>query len=379
MPSQTARVNDTVDEATQKLGSFWSRKPSSRADESTELALPRRALDVSRYDLGEVVGEGGMGRVLLAKDRALERAVAVKMLWAPTDDDRKRFVRECAIAGRLEHPNIVPLYDAGVDGDGKPYLAMRYIEGQTLRDVVTKLRANDAATMKRFSLEARCRVALQLLSALEFAHARGILHRDIKPENVMVGPFDEVLLVDWGIACTPEESAHESQRGLGTLRYMSPEQAHEDALDARSDLYSLSVLLYELFTLEHPIGVIGDARAVIAIAERVPKDAELLRTPGHSVVPRALSLVIMKGLEKSRDARWPSSAAMARAIEAVLAGDAPIVCPHTAYARGLTAVGRVLDRFPRVTYLATAVILALAGVGIATVAGAVADLVRSTS
>ena len=343
-----------LDETATMIDGFLEQRARARSP------LP----DVARYAFGREIGKGGMGSVMLAEDRALARPVAVKVLQVVDDVQRRRFAREAAIAGRLEHPNIVPLYDAGVDDAGKPYLAMRWIEGETLRAVIERLAAGDVAAHKHYTLEARCRIVLQLLAALKLAHARDVIHRDIKPENVMIGPFGEVFLVDWGIACSPAET-HAAHVVHGTPRYMSPEQANGEPLDARSDVYSLSVLCYELLTLTHPLGKLppGAIAKAIAIAQTKPKAAELVRAKGQPAIPRGLSLVVMQGLEKDREQRWPSAVAMERALALFLAGASPIVCPHTAYARGLGAVGHVLDAWPRLTYAVTALVLTLAAWG----------------
>ncbi len=325
-----------------------------------------------RYTRGKALGQGGMGTVLLAEDTALARTVAMKVLRLDSDENRLLLAREAGIAGRLEHPNIVPLYDAGVDADGHAFLTMRFVEGETLAAIIRRLVAGDAATHHQYNLPARCRIVLQLLSALELAHARGIIHRDIKPDNVMIGPFGEVFLVDWGIAGPPEEAP--PSEIVGTPRYMSPEQGAGSApLDLRSDLYSLSVLFYELLTLLHPLGELPESTGakLEALARRTPTPAEDVRARHQPVVPRALSLLVMKGLERDRAARWASAREMADAIDEFLAGNARVVCPHTAYARGLTIIGRVLDAAPRLVYLATGIVIALAAFGATTLVSTV--------
>lgn len=346
----------TLEDAASAVGAWLRRDPAAPV--------------VERYHTRQELGAGGMGRVLLAEDKALMRPVAMKVLHRagdPASDEhqRKRFSREAGIAGRLEHPNIVPVYDAGVDDNGAPYMTMRYVEGVTLRVIIDRLRAGDAETVRAWPLEARCRVVMQLLSALSLAHARGVLHRDIKPDNVMIGPFGEVFLVDWGIACAPEESAADERGVVGTVAYMSPEQAEGKELDARSDLYALSVLFYELLTLRHPCGDLPRATMpqLLAAQSRPMLAAEHVRTKGNTVVPRALSLVVMQGLERDRDKRFPSASAMEAAVQAHLAGQAPVVCPHTAYARGLSFLGHVLDAWPRFTIVLTLATVSLALVG----------------
>jgi eukaryotic-like serine/threonine-protein kinase len=223
-------------------------------------ALPD--LGGTRYRLMKRIGSGGMGTVYLAEDSVLGRRVALKVLDVPgaADEFAARLLREAHVLARLEHPGIVPVHDAGTLADGRPFYAMKFVEGERLDQLVQGIT----------SVPERLRLFQKICEAVAFAHAHGILHRDLKPENVMVGPFGEVLVMDWGIAKILNDGpgsdtgdqpdagtqAHRGQSAragvttehgtvLGTPGFMAPEQARGDvaSLDRRADIYSLGAVL----------------------------------------------------------------------------------------------------------------------------------------
>jgi serine/threonine protein kinase len=246
----------------------------------TASALPDLA--GTRYRLIERVGGGGMGTVYLAEDSVLGRRVALKILDLPElrADLSARLLREAQILGRLEHPGIVPVHDAGTLADGRPFYAMKFVEGERLDMLARRIDA----------IPDRLRIFQRICEAVAFAHARGILHRDLKPENVMVGPFGEVLVMDWGVAkILREDPALRGDRAgipvensqnapaetkpfrtahgtiLGTAGYMAPEQARGeiDRLDERADIYSLGAILVFLVSGKKPA-----PKAVLAISQK---------------------------------------------------------------------------------------------------------------
>jgi tRNA A-37 threonylcarbamoyl transferase component Bud32 len=282
--------------------------------------LEGRILD-GRYQLGSLLGAGGMARVYLATDRVLERQVAVKVL-SPSDAQDpvfvERFRREARAAARLSHPNIVAVFDSGSDAD-QPYLVMEYVPGQSL----AQLLARQGRLAPRRAVE----LAIQVCAALAAAHAQGLVHRDIKPANVLVSPDGKVKVTDFGIV---KASAATTLTGtgtvLGTAAYLSPEQAQGGPVDARSDLYGLGCVLYELLCGSPPFGS-GADRSPVAIATRhvsEPPEPPSARNP--QVAP-ALETVMLTTLAKDPAQRYQSAVELQHALERVLAGDAAPALP----------------------------------------------------
>lgn len=329
-----------------------------------------------RYTGQEVVGSGGMGEVRRVEDADLNRAVAMKVL--KSKDDLERFIAEAQITSQLEHPNLLPVHDIGVDADGNLFFTMQYVgTGTTLEDVVAKLRKGDPETHARFTFRRRVQLIQQVCHALHYAHDRGVVHRDIKPSNIMLGTHGEVYLVDWGIAKLLDGSdepqpkselapAEEEGQILGTLAYMAPEQlrGEVEGVDGVTDLYALSAVLYELLSLRYYLDRIATGATLYAIINTTPLDAESYDDPINGRVPRALSRICRKGLQKERAARFQSAPELERALQLWLEGRAPIVCPGTAMQRGLSALSTAIDGSPT---LLPAALLTGAGLAFAAV------------
>ena len=220
------------------------------------MAEPRRL--GGRYEIGPVLGYGGMAEVLRGRDVRLGRDVAVKILRPDLARDpafQARFRREAQSAAALNHPAIVAVYDTGEDaqnGVTTPYIVMEYVEGRTLREVLQ----TEGALMPVRSLE----IVAGVCSALQYSHAAGIIHRDIKPANVMLTPSGAIKVMDFGIARAVTAAAAtmtQTAAVIGTAQYLSPEQARGEVVDARSDIYSTGCLLYELLTGRPPF--VGDS------------------------------------------------------------------------------------------------------------------------
>src|SRR5437588_5188715 len=257
-----------------------------------------RAATIARYRVGRLIGAGGMGEVYLAEDEVLQRKVALKLLPARFTQDQervRRFQREARAASALNHPNILTIYEIG-HADSVHYIATEYIEGQTLREVMASRRLTIAEVID---------IATGVANALAAAHDAGIVHRDIKPENIMLRPDGYVKVLDFGLAKLMDDGVSDSATGqvLGTLIYISPEQARGQQPDARSDLYSLGAVMYEMIT-GAPV-VRGDNFLDLAIAIA----NERARAPSASAanVPPELDRIVLKALEKDRDARYPSA------------------------------------------------------------------------
>ncbi len=274
-----------------------------------------------RYEVGALLGRGGMAEVHVARDTRLGRVVAVKLLRSDLARDpsfQARFRREAQAAAGLNHPSIVAVYDTGADhvlehGGAQvdlPWIVMEYVEGRTLRDVLR--------TDHPLSTTEALSITEGVLGALEYSHTKGIVHRDIKPANVMITPAGEVKVMDFGIARAVSDSSAtltQTSAVMGTAQYLSPEQARGETVDARSDLYSTGCLLFEILTGRPPFT--GDAPVAVAyqhVSEQ-PKPPSAL-APG---IPPAVDQVVLMALSKDREHRYQSAADFAddlrRAVE----------------------------------------------------------------
>jgi len=393
-PAQDQTVRD---EANAALGANVTYATPGRATTGAGKAavLPRVAGEAlvhdgrERYAIKRVLGAGGMGEVALAEDQDIGRSVAVKYLHAPSDGALvARFVEEIHTVGSLEHPNIVPIHDVGVDDQGRYFFVMKHVEGETIENVIEKLAAGDPAYHARYTFTARVELFMGLLRALQFAHARGFVHRDIKPANVMVGKFGEVVLMDWGVAkatkstsapapampdalaeALPNERARlfTTRTGslIGTPAYMSPEQARGDieAIDERSDLYSACVLFHELLTLHHYMEdrqTLADMLQAI-IAGNVNVVSFSNANPAQGAVPAELLYICSRGLRKEPGERFQSAAEMIDQLAATLDGRVKVQCPVTLTKRMTRELGRFVDRHPflGVSFVGTGVLLLL--------------------
>jgi eukaryotic-like serine/threonine-protein kinase len=258
------------------------------------------------FELGAVLGTGGMGKVVSARQTALDRAVAAKFLKTP-DGDSTALLREAIVTGRLEHPNIVPVHLLAVTGDGAPFFAMKRVEGTPWSDTLARGQP----------LEEALEVLIKVCDAVSFAHARGVLHRDIKPDNVLVGSFGEVYLVDWGLAVSLEPDrvlplAREADFA-GTPAYMAPEMAagHGGALCVQSDVYLLGATLYEVLTGRLPHRAPTPAGVVSVALEGNPP---LFESP----VPPELASICRRAMAKAPMERFPTAVAFKQALTSYL-------------------------------------------------------------
>jgi eukaryotic-like serine/threonine-protein kinase len=270
-----------------------------------------------RYQVVRKLGAGGMANVYLAEDQELGRRVAIKILNDRHANDEQfveRFRREAKNAAALSHPNIVSIYDRG-EAEGTYYIAMEYLDGRSLKELI--LSRGPAP------LNVAIEYVRQILSALRFAHRHGIVHRDIKPHNVLVDAEGRVKVTDFGIARAGTSQMTEAGSIVGTAQYLSPEQARGTAVDQRSDLYSLGIVLYELVTGTLPFN--GDTPVEIAM-KHLSQTPEL---PSHlrPELPRELDLVVTRALAKDPDERYQSAEEMDADLERLARGAA--VSPET--------------------------------------------------
>lgn len=279
-----------------------------------------------RYELGELIGRGGMAEVRVAVDKRLGRTVAVKIMRSDLANDEiflSRFRREAHAIAQMNNPNIVNIYDSGEESviaengleERLPYLVMEYIKGKTLRDI---LKMNGALSQRDAE-----QVMLGVLNALEYSHRMGIIHRDIKPGNIMISEQGLVKVMDFGIARALDDSATtmtQSQGVVGTAQYLSPEQARGEQVDMRSDLYSAGCVLYEMLTGRPPF--IGDSAVAIAY-QHVSEVATPLSTlvPG---MPAMWDKICAKAMAKDRQNRYATALEFKNDILAFMNGGVPV-------------------------------------------------------
>ncbi len=252
-----------------------------------------------RYELTHLIARGGMAQVYRAMDRQLDRPVALKVLFPELSVDRtfvERFRREAQAAANLSHPNIVPVFDWGED-DGSYFIVMEYVEGRPLSAVL-----RDPQRLPPIQIAT---IGAGVAAALAFAHRHGVVHRDVKPGNVLITPEGDVKVTDFGIAraVNTEESLTQTGAVMGTAAYFSPEQAEGKGVDARSDIYSLGVVLYEMAVGRPPFT--GDSP--VAVASKHVRDTPVLPREINPAVPVALEAVVMKAMAKNPDDRYGSA------------------------------------------------------------------------
>src|SRR3954447_26748412 len=272
-----------------------------------------------RYELGEILGFGGMSEVHLARDLRLHRDVAVKVLRADLARDPSfylRFRREAQNAAALNHPAIVAVYDTGeaeMATGPLPYIVMEYVDGVTLRDIVH----TEGPMPSKRAIE----VIADACQALNFSHQHGIIHRDVKPANIMISKAGAVKVMDFGIAraLADANSVTQTAAVIGTAQYLSPEQARGEKVDARSDVYSLGCVLYEILTGEPPF--VGDSPVAVAY-QHVREDPVPPSQKNPSLSPE-LDAVVLKALAKNPDKRYQTAAEMRTDLVRVHNGEAP--------------------------------------------------------
>jgi len=280
-----------------------------------------------RYELGEELGRGAMGVVLLATDRDLHRDVALKMLLpeeAKRPGARASLLREARLAGGLEHPNIVPVHEIGTMEEGEPFFTMRKLDGRSLAAILEGLRAGDTALAERYGRVRLLTVFIQICMAVEFAHARGVVHRDLKPGNIVLGDFGEVQLLDWGIAQKVDEPVPLLEVGLsltGTPGYMAPEQILSEGggvASPRTDVYALGSILYELLTRHRPFEHPDPEEVMVQCCSEDPLPPSR-RAPRRSIPPE-LDDICLHALRRDPSRRTATARELAHQLEQFLEG-----------------------------------------------------------
>ncbi len=322
--------------ATIELRRLQSDAPSDMslapAQRAVRDMLPAELLREKKYDIGAVVARGGMGAILDAKEAAIKRRVAMKVMLDTNDaGDIARFVAEAQVTGQLEHPNIVPVHELGVDENGQVFYTMQMVRGITLKKVLELLAKGVAETVKKFPLSALLTVFQKVCDAIAFAHSKGVIHRDLKPENLLLGDFGSVLVMDWGLAkvLDPNRAAASVAPGqdlrsivhtapgdantgsmtltgtiMGTPQYMAPEQARGEieTLDARTDIYALGAILFHILFLRTPVSG-SDAMQIVGKVGR--GEVEWPAAKELRAAPDSLLAVCRKALALDPAARYP--------------------------------------------------------------------------
>jgi WD40 repeat protein/serine/threonine protein kinase len=332
----------------------------------------------NKFTIVEELNRGGMGVVLRGRDKGLHREVAIKVIRDQDNQhQRSRFIKEAQITGQLEHPNIVPVHEFGLDESGRMFFAMKLVRGRNLAEVLEDHRVDPERAMREFPLFKMVGILVQVCNAIAFAHSRGVIHRDLKPSNIMLGDFGEVMLMDWGLAKVGDPAAIGTQRAtdrhvaptgeestratvgrfedtvdgavIGTPAYMPPEQAAGmiSQMDARSDVYALGAILYEILTLEPPISG-HDLKDVLRKAMMGAIVTPSVRASDR-VIPKDLEAIAMKALDTSPDSRYPGASLMRADLENFLEGRAVTARADSV----LEALGKVVRRH-RITSTAVA-------------------------
>ncbi len=295
-----------------------AREPANPAPSAwaSQPAAPERALAMGeltagsvlggRYEIIKMLGEGGMGAVYKARDREVDRFVALKVIrpeLANRTEILKRFKQELILARQITHKNVIRIFDLG-QADGIKFITMEFVEGQDLHGLLEENHP--------FTLEQKVKIIIQVCLALDAAHAEEVVHRDLKPHNIMIENTGRVVVMDFGIARSMEQHGMTSTGALiGTPAYMSPEQAKGEKLDTRSDLFSLGVVFYELLTGKAPY----EADTLMGLLVKRVQERPIPPIDRNPEVPQALSDIVMKSLAVDREHRYQSATAIAKDLE----------------------------------------------------------------
>jgi serine/threonine-protein kinase len=313
-----------------------------------------------RYARRKRLGEGGMGEVLLLRDGWIGRDVAMKFVrggHGSRSDARSRFLREARIQGQLEHPSVVPVYDLGRNAKGELYFTMKRVKGMTLAEIIDGLQRDQQEVTSRYSTRQLLGALSHVCLTVAFAHARGVVHRDLKPSNIMLGDFGEVYVLDWGIAKVagaadatasprnavadePAQVTTEAGALIGTPGYMAPEQVRSETVDARTDIYALGAILFELLALEplHGGSVLEKLTASLA-----PLHARPSRRTSR-VVPPELDDVCVRATAFDPGDRYESARQMHEVIERYLDGERDVDRRREAARAAVSAAEAALAR-----------------------------------
>ena len=313
-----------------------------------------------KYSINKLIAKGGMAVVFEAKDKNCRRKVALKVIHNAHSKNPEvihRFIEEAQIAAQLDHPNILPIYDLNIDGQEKPYYAMKMVKGFTLEEVIQKIRSENEEFVKEYTLNKLLQIFIKICEAVDFAASKGVIHRDLRPENIMIGKFGEVFIMDWGIAKildgkekkdqNPAESLDNiiesikqddhfeiatTMQGqiLGTPSFMAPEQVFSENgdIDQRADVFALGGILYNMLVLDNPHEEMNIKELLRnKIAGKIPTPEKRAAKTGYRLshlpgfkIPSGLSSVCKKAMEINPEQRYQSAKELQNDIEAYING-----------------------------------------------------------
>jgi len=283
--------------------------------ETPAQAIPKGSLVAGKYRIIEEIGRGGMGIVYKAEDIKLKRTVALKFLphqWISDADSRERFIHEAQAASALDHPNICTIYEIEETEDGRMYIAMAFYEGESLREKIKRepLKSEEAVA-----------IAIQVARGMAKAHQKGIVHRDIKPANILITNDGIAKIVDFGLAkLAGQVKLTREGTTIGTVAYMSPEQARGEVIDQRTDIWSLGVVLYEILAGKLPFKGDYEQTLIHSILKTEPEPITKFRKD----LPSGISQIIAKALAKNPAARYQTMEELAEDLNAVAEGLKPV-------------------------------------------------------
>ncbi|MCA8953028.1 MAG: protein kinase [Planctomycetes bacterium] len=334
--------------------------------------------DSGRYRIEGEIGRGGMGIVYRALEPGLRRSLALKRLRAAASDrDRARFVEEARVTAQLDHPGIVPVHELGADADGRAWFTMPLVRGRTFADVIASLHGGDRLDFVGSAFRTALDVLVRVCEAVAFAHSRAVVHRDLKPSNVMVGPFGEVYVMDWGLAQvgrsesvadvaapvgsdpdTDPDTAALTLAGevVGTPHYMAPEQALGGTVDRRADVYAVGAMLYELVAGRAPFANAGERTSSREVLDRLAAGPPRPLREIARDVPNELAAICERAMARERSGRYATTEALREDLRNHL--DGRVV---RAFERGRWAeLRKWIGRNRGITLAAAAAVLALA-------------------
>ncbi len=300
-----------------------------------------------RYTFAKQLGEGAYGRVWKATDTDIGRDVAIKSYKVKGPNGQRLCTAEIAIAGQLDHPGVPAVYDISKEEDQSYHVVMKYLEGESLEEIIEQLKAGSVEAHEKYSFETRVELMIQLLRILASAHQSGIVHRDIKPENILIGTNGEAYLMDWGIAINLATENGEGQLA-GTPYYMSPEQALSLAVDHRSDLYAITAVFFELMSLTRAAPDGANAEEILLkLQEYELTETQIWRKhPIQGYYPIGYRPFIRRGLQKDLSERYQSAEEMLQHLHDIQSGKISMNCPISMVAFVIQFLNRGITRYP---------------------------------